>query len=421
MLNPRNYLEDCIRFGLKHLWATGMPWNAVNEAIGTDFNYQVPEAAKENFTNATGHHWSNSKDHASKTLECPRCAQLLEIPWTASVAKDKPSFVEYDIPSHHIHADANTYRLMEMNGTGYGDRNLSHICSRCGGEINHDLLQVAKFRREVENLITKDYPLGGSILSPRTGIPEALNAKRSLISDNSFPNRMITLELKERMLDLIKTDPKMKPSMNDVKDIIEKTIQDRSALKRINNGRGNLVKAERIAVRKMMSRYWENSSIFALELGGAVIRQGIFVDKMASLDWLHSPAARATMSRLIQKYVRFIEIMRLHPKNVCVPTLDVDLAWHTHQLLPRQYYEYTSSQCLRFIDHDDKMAEDALSTAFEWTSKTYERLYKQVYSECTCWYCEGSIVQILYTECLLTFFSYSLQARRLIQQGIWNF
>ncbi len=42
-----------------------------------------------------------------------------------------------------------------------------------------------------------------------------------------------------------------------------------------------------------------------------------------------------------------------------------------------------------FIDHDDKIDEVKLSTAFEWTSKTYEKMFSSVYSECTCWYCES--------------------------------
>lgn len=47
------------------------------------------------------------------------------------------------------------------------------------------------------------------------------------------------------------------------------------------------------------------------------------------------------------------------------------------------------SKTARFIDHDDKIEEDKLSTAFEWTSKTYQELYGEVYSECICWYCEA--------------------------------
>jgi hypothetical protein len=107
------------------------------------------------------------------------------------------------------------------------------------------------------------------------------------------------------------------------------------------------------------------------------------------IDWLHSPTARDTMSRLLVKYQRFIQIMSANPDKVTVPTLDVDLAWHTQQLSPRCYYDYTVAKTQKFVDHDDKINEDKLATAFEWTSKTYQELFGEVYSECTCWYCES--------------------------------
>lgn len=72
--------------------------------------------------------------------------------------------------------------------------------------------------------------------------------------------------------------------------------------------------------------------------------------------------------------------MASYALHVAVPTLDVDLGWHTHQLSPKSYYDYTMQKCQKFIDHDDKIEEDALSQAFEWTSKTYEKLYQEVYS-----------------------------------------
>ncbi|KAG8411380.1 hypothetical protein J3459_015741 [Metarhizium acridum] len=80
-------------------------------------------------------------------------------------------------------------------------------------------------------------------------------------------------------------------------------------------------------VQKMISQYWKNFSAFALDLCGAVMRQGLFVDKMVKLDWLHSPSARDTMARLITKYHNCMKLMELHPKQVAVSTLDVDLAW----------------------------------------------------------------------------------------------
>lgn len=94
------------------------------------------------------------------------------------------------------------------------------------------------------------------------------------------------------------------------------------------------------------------------------------------------------MTRLITKYTRFIDIMARHPTEMAVPTLDADLAWHTAQLTPRTYLAYTSERCGKFINHDDKIADVALRDAFEKTSKKYQKLYAEVYSECSCWYCE---------------------------------
>lgn len=234
----------------------------------------------------------------------------------------------------------------------------------------------------------------GTVLSMVSGTPEIVpEPPYSLVYSRTFPNRMIQFELRSKILELI--NPKVEaPSMNNVRYLIEWTAKDSRAIRRLygNNTRARravLPREAKMVTRKMMSRYWENFSPFALDLCGAVMRQGVFIDKMVKLDWLHSPAVKATMSRLITKYDRFVDIMKKHPDKMAVPTLDVDLAWHTHQLTPRDYYAFTTQRTGKFIDHDDKIDENALSDAFEWTTKTYQSLYNEVYSECTCWYCEG--------------------------------
>lgn len=208
-----------------------------------------------------------------------------------------------------------------------------------------------------------------------------------------FPNRLIDGSSKALYSELeALTAPLNYPNttITHIRAEIEHFLKDTSHIKLVNHSRSRILKrAERIAVRRMMSRYWDNSSIFALDLVGAVIRQCSFIEKMHSIDWIHSPAASSTMTRLIQKYTRYIDIIASHPNQTAVPTLDVDLAWHTHQLSPPSYYNYTVAKTARFIDHDDKIEDTALSTAFEWTSKTYQKTYDELYSECTCWYCEA--------------------------------
>lgn len=280
-------------------------------------------------------------------------------------------------------------------GNGYGEKDFSYYCERCANEIDHDILRVNKFKRDAENLLRNDWPMGGTILHGPKAIPRMIPASEMAFS-GTFPNRLIKLELRSQVLELLGSNHSGKVTMASVKALIEGAISRESVIRHVNYrsaiGRGGkLNPQERLAIRKMMSRYWDNHSPFAMDLAGAVVRQGTFIDKMHGMDWLHSPAVTTTMSRLLTKYDRFFRIMATNPGHLAVPTLDVDLAWHTHQLSPRSYYSYSISHTAgdRFIDHDDKVEEDKLSEGFEWTSKQYEKLYGAVYSECTCWYCEG--------------------------------
>jgi len=82
MLNPRDFLEDCIRNGLNSLWTSGMPWPLVHEAIDTDFNYNVSDDTKARWVAQTGRSWENTDDPLIKELKCPACRASLSVPWT---------------------------------------------------------------------------------------------------------------------------------------------------------------------------------------------------------------------------------------------------------------------------------------------------------------------------------------------------
>lgn len=259
-----------------------------------------------------------------------------------------------------------------------------------------------KFFSDTSLLVNDSIPMPGTILDPKTGKPEPI-PPTIFRFERTFPNRLVRRHLRAKMLELVKqmcgtgndNDSSYRPTMETVRDLISETINDEQNLQdlvaetRPLSRRYIVRPVARICTRKMMSRYWENFSPFALDLCGAIMRQGVFIEKMNKLDWLHSPAARETMDRLIGKYARFMTIMERHPLEVAVPTLDIDLAWHTHQLSPRDYYDYTVKKVGKFIDHDDKIDENKLGQSFEWTTKTYQTIFNEIYSECTCWYCEG--------------------------------
>lgn len=102
--------------------------------------------------------------------------------------------------------------------------------------------------------------------------------------------------------------------------------------------------------------------------------------------------------RAVNKYARFLQIAKENPRRMVVPTLDVDLAWHTHQLSPQSYYNTTTQFLSKFLDHNDKVDENKLSQSFEWMCETYYQKYDEHYAECVCWYCEGTYLVAVFVS-----------------------
>jgi hypothetical protein len=369
MLNPRGFLEDCIRSGKMSLWAGGFPWETIDDCIDNrTLEYDAGERAKVRFNEMTRYAWDNLHDPPEKLIKCLTCGNTVSVPWTQGRISlpIQMAFDKFD---------------------GYADKSFKVNCSKCGSTIDHERLRVRKFRRDVRDWLTEQAPMTGTLCNSR-GIPKWRNKSRGS-QPETFPNRFITI-LGTYLLDLTDARQERCKTVSQLRDKLEGKLRDRQII------RARPSREEEIAFRRMMSHYWNNTGPFALDLVGAVIRQGTFVQKMDNIDWLHSPTVMATMDRLIGKYHVFFHIMASHPQHMAVPTLDVDLAWHTHQLSPQRYFEYSvhntklHSSVAKFIDHDDKVDENRLSDGFEWTSKIYRKLTDgEIYSECACWYCEA--------------------------------
>ncbi|KAI1880428.1 hypothetical protein JX265_002049 [Neoarthrinium moseri] len=381
MLNPRIYLEDCLRVGYGSLWSTGLPWNVIDGIINRNFEFTSSNERVSNWVHRTETQWDNMQDVMSKDIKCPVCSTILDVPWTtcgqAPDSKGKPGLV----------------------GQGYGDGSFSSSCKNCNAVVDDDVLRAAKFRDDLKNLVTKDWPMPGTMLDIKNG----LNNLQDADSDQLFPNRLVRLGLLVEVTSAFEPGNPTKPSVMFIRDKIQDITahptyrHSNDQLKKIDKGISGvgtvvphrLSRNARVQTRSMMSRYWENSSIFGLELRGAVMRQGVFCEKMFKINWLESPTAKFTMEKLLKKYERFFEILAAHPDQIVTPTLDVDLAWHTHQLSPKDYYHFTVKKTGSLTDHNDKVDEDKLAVSFDWMAKEYQEKYGEVYSECTCWFCES--------------------------------
>jgi hypothetical protein len=95
-------------------------------------------------------------------------------------------------------------------------------------------------------------------------------------------------------------------------------------------------------------------------------------------EWRHS----AILQQMIQRYYRFLQLKVLYPKNVLVPTLDIEIIWQTHLLRPSMYRD----DCLRLfhkiIDHSlltNDIEQFLKNEAFNETCQLYEQRFGEQY------------------------------------------
>ncbi|KAG6334620.1 hypothetical protein ID866_4472 [Astraeus odoratus] len=133
---------------------------------------------------------------------------------------------------------------------------------------------------------------------------------------------------------------------------------------------------------------YTNDRMFSIDLVGAVLRQGSFVDKMHGLGWtkpdFFDSDNAVVLRHCITRYHAFLKLMADTSGSFFVPTLDIDLAWHTHQLTAHQYHEDCLELIGRYVDHDDKVEEGVLSTSFDVTCRVWQERYGVPYMYCGC-------------------------------------
>lgn len=153
MLNPRACLEDCIRYGKIKLWRAGLPWVAINSRIDNDsLEYSGSGQAQAFFEAGSGLAWDSLNDPPTARVTCPGCKRKLSCPWTTC---DESFFVG---------------SVGGEVGHGFADQHFEYDCDTCRVTINHDVLRTQKFRKDLQQLLLKDIPMPGTILS--------LNGKR---------------------------------------------------------------------------------------------------------------------------------------------------------------------------------------------------------------------------------------------------
>ncbi|KAJ5604818.1 hypothetical protein N7510_009972 [Penicillium lagena] len=98
-----------------------------------------------------------------------------------------------------------------------------------------------------------------------------------------------------------------------------------------------------------------------------------FVDRILALT-----KARGLLPDHVSRYLKFLQLIK-ESKSTLVPTLDIDLLWHTHQLSPVAYEKYCKKYLRRQINHVDTIRATTRSTGQDDTERLWATRYGESY------------------------------------------
>ncbi|OOQ84106.1 hypothetical protein PEBR_31789 [Penicillium brasilianum] len=102
-------------------------------------------------------------------------------------------------------------------------------------------------------------------------------------------------------------------------------------------------------------------------------KQG-FVDRILALT-----QTQGQLPDHVFRYLKFLQLMKENKSTTLVPTLDIDLLWHTHQLSPVAYEKYCNTHVGRRINHVDTIHATRRSPREDDTASLWAMRYGESY------------------------------------------
>ncbi|KAF9235563.1 hypothetical protein BU15DRAFT_51289 [Melanogaster broomeanus] len=352
ILSPCWYAEDCERLSdLQQL-------RLINMFVVGSMN--VGKLVRQKPTSSRAASWHKQtgtffdpfeamEERTNKQMECPRCRTKVYIPFVSD------------------------------NGTGFAEGRFFASCPLpgCRLKITKENLAVAKFVRDLtETDEGHEHFIAGSLFSS-SGKRDALQAKAirdQLMKSAHFSgSRPSTSDGRLARLDWAK----------EIKEYVGYSLERlKEAISTALNNRPEAL------VSRILSAYTDGSP-FSVDLVDAVLRQCLFTQKMEELGWIQPAAFRGDgkieiLQRSVMRYHAFLNLIIAHPNSMFVPALDIDLVWHTHQLMASRYGIDCEMYVGRYVDHDVNVAESRLSAAFDETCRAWQTRYQVPYMQCGC-------------------------------------
>ncbi|KZT60550.1 hypothetical protein CALCODRAFT_480634 [Calocera cornea HHB12733] len=354
-LNPRIYLEDGLTRLPPLLKVGAFPLARIAAALDPIALLPLDphpdtQAHFEHHTGlpwAPAHHITPSDPTETARVPCPQCATVLSLPWLAPEEQ------------------------------GYAQAGFVATCPACRLRFGREALGVRRLCGELERWLqdaANTFP-AGTLLDPVTGAPNYEKA----------------LAFNRRLFNWFGAVCKGK-SAAEMGALVGWSILKVELCCR--TGMSMLTQVPTPPRVRRVFSYYRHGGLFSIDLVGATLRQGTFVQAMHDLGWSAPARFAGDNSALLRAVARFhawLDLLSASPSAFYVPTLDIDLIWHTLMLSVGRYRARTYALLGRVLDHEDKVEEGALSDGFDATARAWKARFGVPYSFCGCPPSNGNI------------------------------
>ncbi|EIW76428.1 hypothetical protein CONPUDRAFT_168971 [Coniophora puteana RWD-64-598 SS2] len=349
LLNPIWYAEDCERVSLLrqvkllNMFVVG----SINYGGVPDF--RVRESRISAWQKQTGIPFDPFESMAAlqhRKLHCPKCGTRVYVPF------------------------------INDNGTGYAQRKFSALCpvQTCRMKITRDSLAVAKFVSDLTQP-GRTY-MAGTLYTPY-GKPnyERATAIKNAIGDSPGFKRAQS-RFSNYLISRIEWEREIKDAVGYSRAAIAVFLS------------GTLREYGMPLINRIVDAYADDKP-FSIELVEATLRQNLFVSKLEEISWLkgntfRGPERERILSQTVVRYHSFLDLTAAHPSADFVPTMDIDVAWHCHQLMANRYHVDCELYIGRIVDHELRTPEPRLTASLSHTCSSWASRFRSPYMQCGC-------------------------------------
>ncbi|KAJ1304754.1 hypothetical protein OPQ81_005892 [Rhizoctonia solani] len=285
------------------------------------------------------------------TLSCPMCSQPeVRVPWLT-----EPAPVDL--------GDETVF------GKGYAQSGFSIDCPGCGEAVTKGKLRVERFVKEFVRVRAgirreKEVWFVNSLINPHTYKPST-----SLAS--SFSKLCIEgihdLDENPRLSAYVALGSYFDWDLSEAQRLIEAGFKRRGSTRAWMGD----------SISRMFRAFRHNSSV-SVDLPGSVLRQQKFTSQILPLG------SSLSLTDLITQYHSFLDLCAHNSGKALVPTLVIDLGWHTHMLSGEGYRNDCWRLFEKMMGHEDKVEEGKLATSFDETARLWKSRFGENYSTCGC-------------------------------------